>query len=446
MALHFEFPKSPYEPLLPEQRWFPAAEELRNTAYEKLLPPLVAKIREEVFAWRASHYEGASATSKALLDWWFNTEHLLEQADSTLAPFRYYFAQREAVETVIWLHDVRKVRDKFDLMRFDASEAISANMFDEQWPRYVVKMATGAGKTKVLSLLMAWSYFHRLYEPDSTLSRNFLVIAPNIIVLDRLRADFDGLKIFFNDPILPDNGIAGQNWRDDFQVTLHIQDDVRTTRSTGNIFLTNVHRVYLGEVREPSLEDDDLRDYFLAPFGAKPSGKTTDSKVDLGMIVRDIDELAVFNDEAHHIHDPKLSWFKCIQDIHHQLLQKDLRLALQVDVTATPRHNNGAIFTEKYADYLQLGVEEWRKSYAEHEVLGKKAVLFVMVDDTRNCDEVGEYLQKNMSRVKRWRARYSHQEEWRNFGSCFWQRQRGIGTPTQPLIPGPAPTKPSCRY
>ena len=79
-------------------------------------------------------------------------------------------------------------------MRFDTSGAVSAGMFDEDWPRYVLKMATGAGKTKVLSLLIAWSFFHRLYEKDSTLSRNFLVIAPNIIVLDRLRADFDGLR------------------------------------------------------------------------------------------------------------------------------------------------------------------------------------------------------------------------------------------------------------
>ena len=52
MALHPEFPKSPYSELLPDQRWFPAAEELRSTAYEKLLPPLVAKIRNEVSAWR----------------------------------------------------------------------------------------------------------------------------------------------------------------------------------------------------------------------------------------------------------------------------------------------------------------------------------------------------------------------------------------------------------
>ena len=434
MALHPSFPKSPFEIPDPDQRWFPADEALRESAYEKLLPPLVAKIRAEVSAWRAAGYPGCSDTSRALLKWWFDQSHQLEAADGTLVPFSYYFAQREAVESVIWLYDVKGARDKFDLIRFDSSGAVSAGMFPEDWPRYVCKMATGAGKTKVMSLLIAWCYFHKRYERESTLARNVLLIAPNIIVLDRLRADFDGLRIFFNDPVLPANGHAGRNWRDDFQVTLHIQDDVRVTRPVGNLFLTNIHRVYLGDVREPSLEDDDLRDYFLAPFGPKPVGKTTDSKIDLGEIVREIDELAVFNDEAHHVHDERMAWFQSIRDIHHRMLQKDMRLSLQVDVTATPKHNNGAIFvqtvsdyplveaihqnvvkhptlpdaaslarlaehksaifTERYADYLHLGVEEWKQSYAEHEKLGKKAVLFVMVDDTRNCDEVGEYLQK----------------------------------------------------
>ena len=107
---------------------------------------------------------------------------------------------------------------------------------------------------------------------------------------------------------------------------------------------------------------------------------------------------------------------------------------MPVDVTATPQQNNGeicvkiaadyprveaihqnvvkrpvlpdatsrarlaehksAIFTERYDDYLRLGIEEWRKSYAEHEAMSKKAVLLGMVDDTRNCDEVGAYLEK----------------------------------------------------
>ncbi len=50
-------------------------------------------------------------------------------------------------------------------------------------------------------------------------------------------------------------------------------------------------------------------------------------------------------------------------------------------------------YTEKYADYLNLGVVEWRKAYDEHEKLGKKAILFVMTDDTKNCDDVAEYLE-----------------------------------------------------
>ena len=171
MSLHPSFPTSPYAPLIPEQRWFPADEALRSTSYDKLLPPLVANVRQAVFAWRNKGYPGASPTSVALLRWWFETDHLLENADGSLSPFQYYFAQREAVETVIWLHDVKHARDKFDLLRFDASGSVSSGMFSEDWPRYVLKMATGAGKTKVLSLLIAWSFFHKLYEADSTLSR-----------------------------------------------------------------------------------------------------------------------------------------------------------------------------------------------------------------------------------------------------------------------------------
>lgn len=430
MALYPDFPSSPHAILDPKIRWFPADEALRASSYEKLLPPLVHQLRNKVKEWRDSGYDGACETSLALLKWWFKCQHLMPKADGTTLDFQYYFAQREALETIVYLHDVVQVKDRYDLLRFDSSGAVSANMFDETWLRLVVKMATGSGKTKVMSLVLAWCYYHKLYEPDSDLARNFLLIAPNIIVLDRIRTDFDGLRIFFEDPIIPDNGFEGRNWRDDFQLTLHIQDEVHVTHPTGNIFLTNIHRVYTGNDSLPSKDDDNTMDYFL---GKRPTGATTDSKVDLGDIVRDIEELVVINDEAHHIHDSKLAWFKSIQDIHHRLLQKGKALSLQVDVTATPKHNNGAIFvqtvsdyplveaiyqnvvkhpvlpdapsraklqerqssryTEKYADYINLGVEEWRKAYDEHKKLGKKAILFIMTDDTKNCDEVAEYLE-----------------------------------------------------
>lgn len=440
MGLHKDFPKSPYEILEPEIRWFPAQEILREQGYQKLLPPLVVILRKKVKEWRDAGYAGASETSKALLKYWFEEEHLMQSSQADYS-FRYYFCQREAIETVIYLHDVVNVSKdencKFDLMKFDSTGNVSSGMFIENWRRFVIKMATGSGKTKVLSLLLAWSYYHKLYEPESGMARNFLIITPNIIVLDRIKKDFEGLRIFFEDPVIPPDGYMGKNWKDDFQLTLHLQDDVNIVRKYGNIFLSNIHRVFERENKTSSFEDEDTADYFL---GEKPVGATNESKVDLGDIVREIDELMVLNDEAHHVHDSSLAWFKSIQDIHNRLLQKGSFLSMQIDVTATPKHDDGAIFvqtisdyplveaiyqnivkhpilpdpasraklaekksakySERYEDYIQLGYEEWKKAYAEHEKLGKKAVMFVMTDDTINCDEVGGYLETKYPEFK----------------------------------------------
>ena len=104
--------------------------------------------------------------------------------------FRYYFSQQEAMESIIYLYEVKAVKDKHDLGRFDSSgQFIPANL-PENWRRFVVKMATGSGKTKVIALVIAWSFFHKCYEKNSQLSRNILLVAPNIIVLDRLVRDF----------------------------------------------------------------------------------------------------------------------------------------------------------------------------------------------------------------------------------------------------------------
>lgn len=77
MALHPDFPSDPYAILDPNVRWFPADELLRAQGYEKLLPPLVATLRRKVMAWRDSGYEVTSETSRSLITWWFETEHLI---------------------------------------------------------------------------------------------------------------------------------------------------------------------------------------------------------------------------------------------------------------------------------------------------------------------------------------------------------------------------------
>jgi len=422
----------PFKILAPNERWAPTQSQMDafQNAYEKLLPPLVHKIRLAVSEWRDDGYHGASDTSRSLMNFWFDHEHLIGQSK-----FSFFFSQREAIESIIYLYEVAKAGDKYELMRFDSSERVSAGMFDETWTRYVVKMATGTGKTKVMGLTLVWSYFHKLYETDSKLSKNFLLIAPNIIVLNRLRKDFDGLKMFFEEPFLPDNGFDDKDWKNDFQLTLHIQDKLKPITESGNIFLTNIHRVFFNEEPEQSFETTFL--------GVKPKPDADTSKgLDLGKILRSdkIKELLVLNDEAHHIHDKDLAWFKSIEDISNKLkLKSGSGISLQADFSATPRHNKGAIFVqticdyplveairqnvvkspvlpdeasrqkirekdssdfiERYRDYIHLGYLEWKKQYDELKN-HKTPIFFIMTMSTKEADQAAVFLEKEYPLMK----------------------------------------------
>lgn len=422
----------PFKILSPNERWAPTQSQMDafQNAYEKLLPPLVYKIRLAVAKWRDENYAGASDTTKSLLNFWFNQEHLIGQTK-----FSFFFSQREAIESIVYLYEIANAKDKYELMKFDSSGRISTGMFDENWTRYVVKMATGAGKTKVMGLTLVWSYFHKLYEADSTLSKDFLVIAPNIIVLNRLRKDFDGLKMFFDEPFIPDNGFDDKDWKNDFQLTLHIQDDLKPITESGNIFLTNIHRVFFNEEPEQSFETTFL--------GVKPKPDADTSKgLDLGKVLRSdkIKNLVVLNDEAHHIHDSSLAWFTSIEDINNKIkLKTGNGISLQADYTATPRHNNGAIFVqticdyplveaikhnvvkspvlpdeasrqkiqekdsndfiERYRDYIHLGYLEWEQQYEELKN-HKTPILFIMTMNTKEADQAAAFLEANYPKMK----------------------------------------------
>ena len=431
MPLGPGFPDDPFLVIDPSDRWYPGFEELELDDAGKLIPPLVADIRMGVHSWRLEGYPGVSKTSRDLLTHWFGAPHQIPRTDGSTFEFQYYFAQREAIETAIWLYEHEKARDPFSLMRYDSTELVSKMMFPEDWTRYVFKLATGAGKTKVLSLLIAWAYFHRKYESESPLSTNFLLIAPNIIVLDRLLDDFGGLKIFSSDPVLPENGYAGRNWQSDFQLTLHIQDEVGAISTAGNLFITNIHRVYDGAPADTS-EDSDLTDFFI---GKKPVSKTSQSVYDLAEVVRSVDDLVVLNDEAHHIHEEKLAWFRAIQTIDARMKQRTGHgISVQFDTTATPKDQNGAVFAqtvcsyplveairqgvvktpvvpdapsraklverpsdqvaERYADHIKLGYLEWAKRREDLTKCGKKPVLFIMTTTTSESDEIAAYVER----------------------------------------------------
>ena len=422
MGLSKNFPSCPYSIPKSSSRWTPDKD---DSEQKKSLPPLVEQVRQEVEDWRNKGYPGLSRTTNALFEHWFETIHFLSDGSD----FRYFFSQRESVESIVYIYEIKKFRNLQDLLYFDRTKSINPIYRDETWLRLVCKQATGTGKTKVLSLLITWCYFHKKYERDSELSTNFLLITPNIIVLDRIRSDFDGLRIFSQDPLIPKDGFYEKNWKSDFRMTLHIQDDLKPKSSDGNIFLSNIHRVYEKTDSEPSIDDDNVKDYFIG----KPVSKTIDSKHTLSGLVRGIDDLVVLNDEAHHIHDSKLSWFSSIRDIQNNLLQRGGKLSIQIDVTATPKKPDGSIFphvisdyplveaiaqgvvktpvipdeesravlkmketgdfAEDHASFLDLGVVEWKKAFQYHNERGKKAVLFVMVDETKNCEKVKIHLE-----------------------------------------------------
>ncbi len=414
--------KSPYDVISPKDRWRPDIKSFK-TNVQHHNAPFVEKIREEVYEWRQFGYDGVSETSQSLLNYWFNHEHH--------TGFKYYFSQREAVESVIYLFERENIRSNNGLLRFDSWGLVNEDNILDEWLRLVIKAATGSGKTKVISLLMAWSYFHKKFEVGSDLSNNFLLVAPNTIVLDRLQTDFNNLKIFNEDPIIPMSNYDNKDWS--FSPHVHIQDDISSISDQGNIFLTNIQRFHN---RSFKTNEYDLHEEFLGPI---PTKSTTDNKIRVKNMIKDLEDLVIFNDEAHHIHEEN-AWKKTIDDIDNSFIQNGKKLFLQVDVTATPKHKKGeiflqtisdyplveaihqdvvktpvipdepsrkrlketksSVFSEKYRDYINLGVQTWEKQFLKNKKLNKKALLFIMVDDTKNCDDVANYLQSTFPLLK----------------------------------------------
>lgn len=59
-----------------------------------------------------------------------------------------------------------------------------------------------------------------------------------------------------------------------------------------------------------------------------------------------------------------------------------------------------SVYSERFQDFLHLGYEEWKKSYNELLPTGKKSILFVMTDDTKNCDEIASFLENTYGELR----------------------------------------------
>ena len=134
------------------------------------------------------------------------------------------------------------------------------------WAKIGLQMATGSGKTKVMSLLMTWAHLHwQLGDGDNALGfgNTQLLLAPNLIVLERLLADFAGGAIFAADPLLP------PELRGEFSLQVVTPDNVPAEwqPSEGYLIVANIQKLFEGggdgkKASEPIPEDDPMFDLF----------------------------------------------------------------------------------------------------------------------------------------------------------------------------------------
>ena len=382
---------------------------------------LAQNLRGAVKDWRDAFYPGASDTTRYLLNHWFGRSHQIGGHE-----FRYYFCQREAVETYIYLKEVRKLECLSQIIAdFGGAQAETAALGitddEDAWSRYAFKMATGSGKTKVMSLCIVWSYFHAIRESDSNMSRHFVVIAPNLTVFERLKEDFKpeggGSDIFDNDPLIP------VEWRGDWNLTTVLQDEAGGAHTGGVLYLTNIHRLFDNTNRRAT--KSETFDW-IGPAVAKA--------LDTGALLRDRitshPRVMVLNDEAHHVWDPESAWNEAITYLHTTLRQRGGMLVSQLDFSATPKDNKANYFKHivcdtplgeavdagivktpiigragqlpiqvtddaayRYEAHLRLGYQRWLKSHEEWLASGKKPLLFIMCNDTKEADEITRRLQ-----------------------------------------------------
>lgn len=329
-----------------------------------------------------------SEMTAELLKWWFQAEFQESRR------FNFHPGQRQALLNVIFAHEVLGIRTLQDLYQVAAPEVMLASARDSEivrasknaYPKYCLKMATGTGKTWVLQALMVWQILNANRAAESgRYTKNFLVVAPGLIVYDRLLDAFmgkerDGKRDFmisdlatFQELFIPDA------YRDEVfrfvQGAVCSKGDIgRKVTAGGIIAISNWH--VLSEEGEP-LEDEDIEspgrsiDPKSVVQNILPLQPGTSAGNDLTVLnrrferggilsfLRELPALMVFNDEAHHIHD-----FKREGEVTEVEWQKSLNLIaepkgsrfVQVDFSATP--------------YNEVGTgRNSRKSYFPHIVV-----------------------------------------------------------------------------
>lgn len=327
-------------------------------------------------AWKSGEMlEKVTPTTASLLNYWFGEGFCNERARN------FHEGQRQAILNIIYLHEVMG-----ENCVMDAYQGIIPELMDRadlaqlakpkyQMPKYAVKMATGTGKTWVMHALIIWQMLNARHEDveSGRFTQKFLVVAPGLIVYDRLLDAFCGRKKRdeeyrdpqTNDYYMNQEVFIPERYRD--EVFSFIQNNVvtkedgigRKTTGEGLIALTNWH-LFENQMEEKEQDEDGDDSSTVTPaeiisdlLPIRP-GKSAGN--DLGMLDRralggteleylaGLKDLMVINDEAHHIHEIKrngeteeVEWQRGLNAIS---ATKGTRF-IQVDFSATPFDTKG---------------------------------------------------------------------------------------------------------
>ncbi len=241
---------------------------------------IINAIRRQVDRWRnrpnVADWHVTPETARLL-------QHWRHHEFSNIRPF---FCQLEAVETVIWLTEVAPTAGKTGKDFLDHLLRASADA-NPDLIRLALKLATGAGKTTVMAMLIAWQTINAKRSPMSKrFTRGFLVVTPGLTIRDRLRV------LQPNDP--------DSYFRDRELVPNEMLGDLKGAK----IVITNYHAFKLRERMELSKGGRSL----LQGRGQALSTLETEGQM-LQRVVPDLmgmKHIIVLNDEAHHCYRQKL--------------------------------------------------------------------------------------------------------------------------------------------
>ncbi len=254
-------------------------------------------LRKEVGQWR-QNYAGVGRVSRELLDFWFNNR-------SRDATFMLFFAQREAIETAIWLNEIAPAcnpgNNILRLLDEGRQEQMSHGGPAAVLPRIAFKMATGTGKTVVMAALILYHFFNRQEnDRDPRFSDYFLVVTPGVTIRERLGV----LR-----PNLDDSSVVQDYYRARWLVPPGRREILPNL--VPRIVITNFHAF------EPRVLQGNKR----SPFDGKldASGKKQEMREDFSLVTRRVigsfkpgSRLVIMNDEAHHCYLPR-NGGKCVE-------------------------------------------------------------------------------------------------------------------------------------